>query len=56
MSNNLLQSIDSISREVQNNGIMKIDNFLNQEDINLIEKIYGNKKNTKGASASYIYR
>jgi hypothetical protein len=56
MSNNLLQSIDSISREVQNNGIMKIDNFLNQEDINLIEKIYGNKKNTKGASTSYIYR
>ena len=57
MSNDRLPyNVDVVSQEIQNNGIIKIENFLNQKDVDLITKIYGNKKNTKGEINSYIYR
>ena len=47
---------DKIREEIEKNGIIKIDKFLNKKDLDFVEKILGNNKSIKGTKDNFIFR
>ena len=53
---NLLDIQNDIAREIKETGVYKIDKFLNNKDLNTVEKILNKYKSKKEDSESYFYR
>ena len=48
--------VNLIKEKIKKNGITKIDDFLDQKNLDFVEKILGNYKEFKGVKSSFIFR
>jgi len=46
----------TIVQNIKNNGIVKVENFLNQQNLYFVDKILKNKKNSKSSDNTYFFR